>query len=473
MVATSNPLAVEAALWALGEGGTAMDAALASDAVLGVVQPMSTGVGGDIFCLVDDGRDVVGFNGSGAAPRALTLDMCRREGAWNDRSPLCVTVPGAVDGWSQLGERYGRLGLERTTAPARQIAATGFPLGSAASDTWRAEDKRMRAESPLPRRPTAGQRVANSELAATLDDIAAGGRHAHYEGSWAKAAVAASEAAGGVLALDDLAAHRGEWVDPISTEYRGHTVVELPPNGQGAAVLAALNELDREPLEPARTPDAVARTMTAVRHGMEMAYEHVADPRAVDVPPFWEARDTVYTAVVADGMCVSLISSVFFAFGSGVWAGGTFLQNRGYGFSLDPSHPNVVAGGKRPFHTIIPGLVRRHGRTETVFGVVGGPMQPQGQVQVLTHLIDHGLDPQAALDEPRCFWLGTDMLAREPGFEDDVDDALRAGGFDVVADPVGSHWFGVGQVINVHGDGWLEGGSDPRHDGLAVGRLTI
>jgi gamma-glutamyltranspeptidase/glutathione hydrolase len=471
MVATSNPLAVEAALWALGQGGTAMDAALASDAVLGVVQPMSTGVGGDVFCLVDDGRELAGFNGSGAAPRALTLDTCRDPGSWGDHSPLCITVPGVVDGWAQLSERYGRLGLERTTIPARQLATGGFPLGAAAAATWRAEDRRMRAEASLPRQPAAGQRVTNPDLAATVEDIAQGGRDAHYEGDWAKAAVTAAEAAGGVLALDDLASHRGEWVDPISTDYRGHTVVELPPNGQGAAVLAALNELAPEPLGPARDPETVVRTMTAVRHGMETAYEHVADPRTAAIPAFWEARDTVYTAVVADGMCVSLISSVFFAFGSGIWAGGTFLQNRGYGFSLDPQHPNAVAGGKRPFHTIIPGLVRRSGRTETVFGVVGGPMQPQGQVQVLTHLIDHGLDPQASLDEPRAFWLGGNLLATEPGFEDDVSDALREAGFDVVADPVGSHWFGVGQVVRIHDDGWLEGGSDPRHDGVAVGRF--
>ena len=273
------------------------------------------------------------------------------------------------------------------------------------------------------------------------------------------------------MALDDLAHHRGEWVDPISTDYRGHTVVELPPNGQGAAVLAALNELDAEPLGPARRPETVARTMTAIRRGMEAAYELVADPRVAAVPPFWQARDTVYTAVVANGMCVSLISSLFFAFGSGIWAGGTFLQNRGYGFSLDPHHPNAVEGGKRPFHTIIPALVRHKGRTETVFGVTGGPMQPQGQVQVLTHLIDHGLDPQASLDEPRAFWLGGDSIALESGFEEDVASALTGAGFDVVADPIGSHWFGVGQVVRTHDDGWLEGGSDPRHDGVAVGRL--
>jgi gamma-glutamyltranspeptidase/glutathione hydrolase len=471
MVATSQPLAVEAALWALGEGGTAMDAAIASDAVLGLTQPMSTGVGGDLFCLVDDGSEVTGFNGSGAAPAALALDVCRAPGAWNDRSPLTVTVPGAVDGWARLSERYGRLGLSRVLEPARRLAEEGFPLGTASAATWRAEDKRMRAESPLPRQPGAGQRVTNPDLAATLADIADGGPQAHYGGRWGKAAAAAVDAAGGMLTVDDLTSHAGEWVDPISTEYRGHEVVEMPPNGQGGAVLAALNELDEQPLGPARDPDTMVATMTAIRKGMEKAYEHVADPHFADAPPFWQRRDTVYTAVVADGMRVSLISSVFMAFGSGIWAAGAFMQNRGFGFSLDPAHPNVVQGRKRPFHTIIPALVRGRGRAEVVFAVVGGPMQPQGQVQVLTHLFDHGMDPQAALDEPRGFWIGGDSLLVEPGFEDDVIDALETAGFDVHPDPVGSHWFGVGQVIRIHDDGWLEGGSDPRHDGIAVGRF--
>src|SRR5437660_8665221 len=169
-------------------------------------------------------------------------------------------------------------------------------------------------------------------------------------------------------------------------------------------------------------------------------------------------------------MAVSRSTSGFLARGSGIWAGGTFLQNRAYGFTLEADHPNAAEGGKRPFHTIIPALVRRDGRTKTVFGVAGGPMQPQGQVQVLTHLVDHGLDPQASLDEPRAFWLGGDSIALEPGFEEDVGEALADAGFDMVDDPVGSHWFGVGQVIRIHDDGWLEGGSDPRHDGVAVGR---
>jgi gamma-glutamyltranspeptidase/glutathione hydrolase len=456
MVATSNPLAVEAALWALDEGGTAMDAALASDAVLGVVQPMSTGVGGDVFCLVDDGREVAGFNGSGAAPAAVSTE------GWGDQSPFTVTVPGVVDGWAQLSERYGRLELARTLEPAIRLARDGFPLGAAASRTWRAESKRWSCSPALPADPEPGARIRNPSLAETLSAVAAGGRDAHYGGAFAEAAVAAVEH----MTLDDLAAHRGEWVDPISTSYRGHEVVELPPNGQGAAVLVALNELDEKPLGAAGEPETVDRTMQAVRRGMETAYAQVADPRAGAIAPFWEGRDTVYTAVYADGMAVSLISSVFMAFGSGIWAGGTFLQNRGFGFSLDPGHPNAVAGGKRPFHTIIPGLVRSNGRVELVFGVVGGPMQPQGQVQVLTHLLDHGMDAQDALDQPRAFWLGGDSLALEPGLD---LDALAARGWDPLI--IGEHWFGVGQVIRVHGDGWLEGGSDPRHDGVAVGRL--
>ncbi|MBV9412319.1 MAG: gamma-glutamyltransferase [Acidimicrobiia bacterium] len=456
MVATSNPLAVEAALWALGEGGTAMDAALASDAVLGVVQPMSTGVGGDIFCLVDDGDEIAGFNGSGAAPAAVSTE------GWGDQSPFTVTVPGVVDGWAHLSERYGRLGLGRVLEPAIRLASDGFPIGAAASQTWRAESKRWAGATSLPVDPKPGARITNADLAQTLSAVAARGRDAHYEGAFAKAAAAAVDH----MTVDDLAGHRGEWVDPISTSYRGHEVVELPPNGQGAAVLVALNELDEKPLGPAGDPETVDRTMQAVRRGMETAYAQIADPRTAAISPFWEARDTVYTAVVADGMSVSLISSVFMAFGSGIWAGGTFLQNRGFGFSLDPQHPNGVAGGKRPFHTIIPGLVRSAGRTEVVFGVVGGPMQPQGQVQVLTHLFDHGMDAQEALDQPRALWLGGDSLALEPGLD---ADALAARGWDPLA--IAEHWFGVGQVIRVHDDGWLEGGSDPRHDGVAVGLL--
>jgi len=282
-----------------------------------------------------------------------------------------------------------------------------------------------------------------------------------------------------MLTLDhraDLAQHRGEWVAPLAGEYHGHEVLQLPPNGQGAAVLAALARLSDAPASDPDDPADVVTVARAIRAGMEDAYTHVADPRVSTVPPFWETdfrktvgRDTVYTAVVADGMAVSLITSVYVGFGSGIHAGGAPLQNRGHGFSLDAAHPNAVAGGKRPFHTIIPGIVRRDGRVRLVYGLVGGPMQPQGHVQVLRHLIDHGLDPQAALNRPRTLWPIGDILGIEPGFADDA--AVRAAatddGWQVV--DIDTRWFGAGQVLRIHPDGWLEGGSDPRHDGTAFG----
>src|SRR5438128_5072872 len=222
MVATSNPLAVEAALWALGEGGTAMDAALASDAVLGLVQPMSTGVGGDAFCLVDDGREVAGFNGSGPAPAALTADGCRADGAWHDTSPLTVTVPGGVDAWQQLSQRYGRLGLGRALEPARRLAEEGFPVGRRSAKDWSFSTGRVRAGSPYATAPPAGGRFANPALAETLGAVAGGGAEAHYGARWGKEAVEAVAADGGVLTQDDLIAHAGEWVTPITGAYRGH-----------------------------------------------------------------------------------------------------------------------------------------------------------------------------------------------------------------------------------------------------------
>lgn len=474
MVSTSSPLAVSAGLWALTEGGTAVDAALAADAVLGVVQPFWTGIGGDAFCLIDDGREVVGFNGSGPAPAALTLAACRDAAgggrALPDTSPLTVTVPGAVDAWSQLSSRYGRLGLARILEPARQLAARGFPVGTKAARAWCDCASRLRPGSPFPGTVRAGQRFANPDQAASLDAIAEGGADAHYRGRWAREAVRAVAAAGGVLSEEDLAEHRGEWVEPIRGTYRGYEVLEHPPNGQGAAVLAALRRRDTEPPGSRRDPNTVAATMVAIREGMRLAHRHVADPRHAEVPQFWTAGDTVYTAVVAGGVGVSLISSVFAQFGSGISAGGVVVQNRGLGFSLDAAHPNVAAPGKRPFHTIIPALVRRDGHLVAVLGVVGGSMQPQGQVQVISHLVDHGLDPQAALDEPRAQWLGRDVIGLEAGFEPEVGDALRTAGFAILDEPMPPEHMGAGQVIRLHEDGWLEGGADPRRDGGAFGR---
>jgi gamma-glutamyltranspeptidase/glutathione hydrolase len=482
MVATSNRLAVEAALWALGEGGSAVDAAIAADAVLGVVQPQSSGIGGDAFALVAEPGSgprsdaVVGFNGSGAAPAALTLEQCLAPDAWSERSPLVVTVPGVVDAWEQLVARYGRLELATILRPAIDLAEHGFPIGKISARDWSSTAEHLKPGHGLPEAPVPGQRITNLALAESLRAIGRGGRDEHMTGAWGTAAVDAVQGAGGCLTLDDLARHRGEWVTPITGEYHGHEVLQLPPNGQGAAVLAALARLTDEPAHDPDDPADVVTVARAIRAGMEGAHAHVADPRVADVPPFWQhdflraaGRDTVYTAVVADGMAVSLISSVYVGFGSGIHAGGAPLQNRGHGFSLEAGHPNVVAGGKRPFHTIIPGLVRRDGALHLVYGLVGGPMQPQGHVQVLRHLIDHGLDPQAALDRPRTLWPIGDILGVEPGFADDaaVRAAATEDGWHVV--DIDERWFGAGQVVRVHPDGWLEGGSDPRHDGTAFG----
>jgi len=494
MVSTSSPLAVAAGLWALEEGGTAVDAAIAADAVLGVTQPLWTGLGGDAFALVDDGEQVSALNGSGASPAQLTLERCTEAAATAapidvapgyeemftdfpttlpDTSPLSVTVPGVVDAWAQLSERYGTLPFGRLFEPAIALAAGGFPVGRLTARAWRASAGRMAPGGPLPAEVRAGQRVVNPELAASLRALAAGGRPAHYEGPWAEEVASVVQAGGGLMTTADLAAHAGEWVTPVSTSYRGFEVYEAPPNGQGAAVLAALNLLDAGPVSPDR-PEGLATTMAAVRDGMRLAHAHVADPRHAEVSEFWlRETDTVYTAAVAGGLAVSLISSVFYAFGSGLVAGGAPLQNRGLGFSLDPDHPGVAAPGKRPFHTIIPGLVRypdRSPRPFAVLGVVGGPMQPQGQVQVLTRLIDAGADAQGALDAPRARWLGGDLVMLEPGLDGPFADALTDVGFAVSEHPLTGEAAGAGQVVLGHRDGWLEGAADPRRDGVAFGR---
>jgi gamma-glutamyltranspeptidase/glutathione hydrolase len=478
MVSTSSPLAVQAALEIWRKGGSAVDAAIASDAVLGVVQPFWTGIGGDLFCLVDDGREVVGFNGSGAAPSELTLTACQQARAEQpvapelaafidglpDRSPLAVTVPGAVDGWCQLSARYGRLPLAHVLEPARELAASGYPLGPRAAEAWQAAAHRLHppVAPGLGGVVAAGHRRTNPELAASLDAIGRAGRAGHYEGPWAAGAVASVRDAGGALRPEDLANHRGEWVQPLCGEYRGHEVVQLPPNGVGAAVLAGLRRLARS------DAPGLAEVMLAARDGMELASRYVADPRHVSVEEFWTG-DTVYTAVAAGGMAVSLISSVFWAFGSGLSAGGAVLQNRGCGFALEAGHPNAAAGGKRPAHTIIPALLRKGGRTTAVLGVVGGPMQPQGQLQVISALLDRGADAQSALDAPRARWLARDLVAVEAGVDELDVTRLREAGFRVLTGPLDPAEAGAGQLIRVHADGWLEGGADARRDGTAFG----
>ena len=481
MVATSNRLAVEAALWALGEGGSAVDAAIAADAVLGVVQPHSSGIGGDAFALVaEPGRRheaVVGFNGSGAAPAALTLEQCLVPDAWYERSPLVVTVPGVVDAWEQLVARYGRLDLATTLRPAIELAEHGFPIGRISAREWSSMAEHLHPGHGLPEHPVPGQRITNVALAESLRAIGRGGRDAHMTGAWGAAAVDAVQGAGGCLTLDDLAAHRGEWVTPITGAYHDHEVLQLPPNGQGAAVLAALARLADAPASDPDDPADVVAVARAIRAGMEDAHAHVADPRVADgaavlgdrLPEDRRPRHRVHRG-----------------------------RRRRHGG--EPHHVGVrrlrlrVPRRRRAAPEPRLGLLARRRRTPTsspaasdrstpsspawsgatdasqlVYGLVGGPMQPQGHVQVLRHLIDHGLDPQAALDRPRTFWPLGDILGIEPGFADDaaVRRAATDDGWQVV--DIDERWFGAGQVIRIHPDGWLEGGSDPRHDGTAFG----
>lgn len=514
VVATSQPLAAQAGLRMLLEGGSAADAVVAAAAALNVVEPMSTGIGGDAFALVYDAqsRIVRALNGSGRAPAALSRDTFAERGLTGIplTGMLPVTVPGAVDAWVELLAAHGRLPLSQVLAPAIDYAENGFPVSEIIARGWALAEPKLAAHPdtartylPHGRAPRAGELVRQPGLARSLRLIAEGGRDAFYRGSIAVAIAATSTRDGGVLTLDDLAAHRSTWETPISITYRGYTVYECPPNGQGITALMALNILegfDMTALAPA-TPDALHLQIEALRLAFADAAAYVADPAHVHVPidrllsaahadeqraridpqralssvrasSLPGGHDTVYvTAVDAEGNAVSFINSLYMGFGSGVVAGNTgiCLQNRGAGFVLDPDHPNCVAPGKRPYHTIIPCMVTRGDRLWASFGVMGGFMQPQGHVQMLVNMIDFGMNPQEALDAPRFElidpYLSQDAVALE--HDPAIAAALAARGHRVV-DRQGMFGFGGGQIIVVDEAGVRHAGSDPRKDGCAV-----
>ncbi|MDW8146511.1 MAG: gamma-glutamyltransferase [Roseiflexaceae bacterium] len=507
-------MAAQAGLRMLLAGGSAADAVVAAAAALNVVEPMSTGIGGDAFALIYDAqlRTVRALNGSGRAPAGLSRDTFIARGLTSIPSTgmLPVTVPGAVDAWVELLAAYGRLPLAQVLAPAIEYAEHGFPVSEIIARSWKLAEPKLAAHPdtartylPQGRAPRAGELFRQPGLARSLRLIAEGGRDAFYRGAIAAAIAATSARDGGVLTLEDLAAHRSTWETPISTTYRGYTVYECPPNGQGITALIALNILegfDMAALTPA-SPEALHLQIEALRLAFADAAAYVADPAHVHVPTDWllsaahaaERRaqidpqrampsvrpsalpgghDTVYvTAVDADGNAVSFINSLYMAFGSGVVAGdtGICLQNRGAGFVLDPDHPNCVAPGKRPYHTIIPCIVTRGDRLWASFGVMGGFMQPQGHVQMLVNMIDFGMNPQEALDAPRFElidpYLGQDAVALE--HDPEVAAALAARGHRVV-DRQGMFGFGGGQIIVVDEAGVRHAGSDPRKDGCAV-----
>jgi gamma-glutamyltranspeptidase/glutathione hydrolase len=518
VVAASQPLAAQAGLRILQEGGNAVDAAVAAAAALNVVEPMMTGVGGDVFAIVylaSEGA-LLGLNGSGRAPSGATTDYYASHGV--TRMPgggiHSATVPGTVDGWDQLLRRAGTRTFADVLQPAIAYAEQGFPVSEIIANQWEESAGALDADArrtwlPDGRAPQPGSLFTNLALARTLRLLAAQGRDAFYQGELAAAIVARSRALGGLFTADDLAAHTSTWVEPVHTSYRGYEVYELPPNTQGVAALQMLNVLEGYDLAAlgAQSADYWHLLIEAKHLAYADLDAHLADPRVVSVPteqmiakdyaaqqraridprhaagriasgisagvprPRPGAGDTVYlTAADRWGNMVSFINSLYGLFGSGVGVGdtGILLHNRGALFTLDPRHPNRIEPGKRPYHTLVPAFVMRDGRPWLSFGVMGGDMQPQGHVQVLVNLIDFGMNVQAAGDVARCHhFQSANVVAVEAGFAPDVLQDLTARGHRLARAPGA---FGGYQAIQVDpATGVYAGASDPRKDGQAVG----
>ena len=526
MVATTQPLAVAAGLEILSLGGNAADGAVATAAALNVTEPTSTGLGGDCFALYYQAASsqISALNGSGRAPTSLSIARLQVEGLEGNLPPLhpyTITVPGACAGWCDLLAHHGRLPLTKVLAPAIRLAEQGFPVSPITAYFWERSTERLRnalggVEMMIDgHTPRAGEIFHNRGLAHTLRKIAEGGKAAFYQGEIAEAIATVVQKAGGCLTVDDLAAHTSTWEQPISTTYHNLRVWECPPNGQGLAALLALNLL--EGFDIASMPPLSAQRLHLMIESMRLAFAdtrwYVADPAFSPAPLEWllskayagerrklihthhatldqspgtptSSSDTVYLSVVdAEGNACSFINSNYMGFGTGIvpsgW--GFSLQNRGAGFSLDPSHPNALAPGKRPYHTIIPGMItvdsaassRLPNTLYASFGVMGGFMQPQGHMQVVLSLLDDGLDPQAALDQPRfCIDDGTagGQVALEEGISPEVLSELGKLGHALYSvSGYARSVFGRGQIIRRDATtGVLCGGSDPRADGCAM-----
>lgn len=527
MAATSHPLASQVALDILKRGGTAVDAAIAANAALGLMEPTGNGIGGDLFAIVWDARSqkLYGLNGSGRSPQSLTLKKLREELRRLDRitiparGPLPVTVPGTVDGWFELHGKFGKLPMKELLQPAIDYARSGFPVTEIIAELWARNAAVLKdfpnfAETFMPqgRAPLKGEIFRNPLLANTLGEIAAGGRDAFYKGDIAKRIEKYLRANGGYLTAADFAAHRSEWVDPVSTNYRGYDVWELPPNTQGVAALQMLNILEPYDLksmgfgsadylhlfveakklafedraryyadpEFAKIPlkTLVSREYAAKRRALikmdQAAREYPVDARAL------EQGDTIYMTVAdAAGNMVSLIQSNYRGMGSGMTPDGCgfILQDRGELFSLEDGHANVYAPGKRPFHTIIPAFVTKDGKPWLSFGVMGGAMQPQGHVQVLVNMIDFGMNLQEAGDAPRVRHDGSSEptgghmrdggeVVLEVGASPATVQALQARGHRVSVSNDGD--FGGYQAIKRE-NGVYFGASESRKDGAAQG----
>lgn len=525
IVATSHPAAAQAGLDVLRAGGNAVDAAIAANAMLGVVEPMSCGVGGDLFAIVWDAKSqrLYGLNASGRSPKSINRATFQNQKLTEIPvyGPLSWSVPGCVDGWHELSHRFGSRPLRELLQTAIETAEEGNPVSELIASSWRASQKELskwpdsaRVYLPGGRAPETGDLFRLPELAATYRLIAEQGRDGFYRGPIAAEIDRFSQANQGFLRADDFAAHTSEWVDPVSTTYRGHTVWELPPNGQGIAALQMLNLLEPYDLKAMgpKSPEYVHLFVEAKKLAFADRARFYADPAfarlptadliskeyadrrrtlirgdraATDVPagdPRLEHADTVYLTVVdKDRNCCSLIQSLYFGFGSQVVPGrvGFALQNRGQLFALNDEHLNRLEPGKRPFHTIIPAMVTKDGRPCFSFGVMGGDMQAQGHVGVLINLLDFGMNVQAAGDAARIRHGGSatptglpgaadgGTVYLESGFPETTREKLRQLGHNVTHDPGG---FGGYQGIWIDWDrGILQGASDPRKDGAALG----
>lgn len=516
MVATSQPLATEAGVSILKQGGNALDAALATALTLGVVEPMSTGIGGDAFLLYWCAADskLYGVNGSGRCPQQLTLEVLRQRGIQDipTRGLASVTVPGAVDAFATVQKRHGKLTFAEVLEPAIHYASDGFPVSEIIATQWQTAAPLLSqypasAQTYLPdgKAPQAGDVHRQPHLAHTLKLLAAEGRDAFYQGEIARRIVQFSQEQGGFFTLEDFATHTTEWVEPLSTDYRGHTVLELPPNGQGITALLALNILEgfdlatmeygsaayyhvlieatkqafadrnRYVADPAYAPVPIQGLLSkayAAQRRQEITLDQASDYVAGDPMTF---SNTVYVSCVDNERnVVSLIQSLYMGFGSGVVAGdtGICLQNRGAGFVADPNHPNALAPGKRPFHTIIPAMILQDGQPWLCYGVMGGDMQAQGHVQVAINMIDFDMNVQEALEAPRYRILGGRRVQLERTIASEVRHELAAQchALEPHSQVSPGPPYGGGQAILIdHARGVLQGGSDSRKDGCALG----
>ena len=507
MCATSHPLAAKVAIDTLQAGGNAVDAAIAGAVLLGICEPQMTGIGGDCFVLLKPAgtEQVIALNGSGRAPMGLSAQAMRDRGfkAVPVAGVEAVTLPGAVDAFCRLSADWGRLDLARTLAPAIHYADEGVPVAPRTAFDWQDAADDLQGDARRfyllqGRAPVAGQIFRAPGQALVLRKIAAEGRAGFYEGEVAEDMVASLQSLGGSHRMEDFAAVSCDYSDPLSGNYKGLELLEHPPNGQGATAILLLNilaQFDLAALDPfgaARAHieaeaaklayDARSRFLADAGHTTRLA--HMLAPetaialaalvnptRAMPAAaPLTEAvhKDTVYLTVVdKDRMAVSLIYSVFHSFGAGLASAkfGINFQNRGAGFSLAMGHPNEAGAGKRPMHTIIPAMLRQNGRVTMPFGVMGGAYQPNGHARFVTNMVDFGLHPQAAIDAPRCF-SGVDGFEIERGYAPSVHAELAGMGHDVrVADvPIGG-----AQAILMDDSGVLQGASDPRKDGCALG----